>query len=100
MFCFPQLSLLVIFLNRTNYYSSLDEQVSRSHYIKVESDSDSSSGASQPETKGPKLSLSERFGRIAQWSVDRESEHRNLRITAGERLTVEMDSPPSPPYPP
>ncbi|CAH1396745.1 unnamed protein product [Nezara viridula] len=75
-------------------------QVSRSHYIKVESDSDSSSGASQPETKGPKLSLSERFGRIAQWSVDRESEHRNLRITAGERLTVEMDSPPSPPYPP
>lgn len=75
-------------------------KVSRSHYIKVESDSDSSSGASQPEQKGPRLSLSERFGRIAQWSVDRESEHRNLRITAGERLTVEMDSPPSPPYPP
>lgn len=51
-------------------------------------------------TGGPKLSLSERFGRMAQWSVDRDLEHRNLRITAGDRLTVEMDSPPSPPYPP
>ena len=35
---------------------------------------------------------------MAQWSVDRDLEHRNLRITAGDRMTVEMDSPPSPPY--
>jgi hypothetical protein len=74
--------------------------VSRSHYIKVESESDSSSGSGAGNSGAPRLSLSERFGRMAQWSVDRDMEHRNLRITAGDRLTVEMDSPPSPVYPP
>lgn len=66
-------------------------------FIKVESDSESSGSGGGPEgaNGGPKLSLSERFGKMAQWSVDRgDFEHRNLRITSGDRLTVEMDSPP------
>ncbi|XP_024082986.1 serine/arginine repetitive matrix protein 2 isoform X2 [Cimex lectularius] len=80
-------------------------KVNRSHYIKVESDSDSSSRESVSAVgvvaNGPRISLSERFGRMAQWSVDRDLELRNLRITADrDRLTVEMDNPPSPLYPP
>lgn len=69
-------------------------KASRRRAIKVESESDRSSTPSP----GPRLTLSERFGKMAQWSVDRDLEHRNLRITAGDRMTVEMDSPPSPPY--
>ncbi|CAH0393214.1 unnamed protein product [Bemisia tabaci] len=61
--------------------------------IKTESNSDDSSSPS-PQ---PRMTLSERFGRMAQWSIDRDLEHhRNLKITSGDQFTVEMDSPPSP----
>uniref|UniRef100_A0A0A9VWQ0 Neurofilament heavy polypeptide n=2 Tax=Lygus hesperus TaxID=30085 RepID=A0A0A9VWQ0_LYGHE len=82
-------------------------KVNRAHIKREKHDSDSESSSGRGSTvdivssmAGPKLSLSERFGRMAQWSVDRDLEHRNLRITSGDRLTVEMDSPPSPLYPP
>uniref|UniRef100_A0A1B6DTE6 Uncharacterized protein n=1 Tax=Clastoptera arizonana TaxID=38151 RepID=A0A1B6DTE6_9HEMI len=69
-------------------------KTTRRRPIKVESESDRSSSPSP----GPRLTLSERFGKIAQWSCDRDFEHRNLKITAGDHMTVEMDNPPSPPY--
>jgi len=69
-------------------------KIARKRGIKVESESDRSSSGSP----GPRLTLSERFGRMAQFSVDRDMEHRNLRITSGDHTTtVFMDSPPSPP---
>uniref|UniRef100_A0A8D8S269 Serine/arginine repetitive matrix protein 1 n=3 Tax=Cacopsylla melanoneura TaxID=428564 RepID=A0A8D8S269_9HEMI len=69
-------------------------------HIKQESFSDDSSSPSPPT---PRMTLSERFGKMAQWSVDRDlKNHRNLRITSGGQdrtLRVEMDEPPSPPMP-
>lgn len=65
-------------------------------HIKQESFSDDSSSPSPT----PRMTLSERFGKMAQWSVDRDlKNHRNLRITSGldRQLHVEMDEPPSPP---
>lgn len=50
----------------------------------AESDSDDSSSSSDASGAGaPKLTLSERFGKMAQWSVDRRDidSVKNMRIT-------------------
>lgn len=103
--CTLQESGLVVFIIMPTFVPLF--QVNRAYIKREKHDSDSESSSGRGSTvdivssmAGPKLSLSERFGRMAQWSVDRDLEHRNLRITSGDRLTVEMDSPPSPLYPP
>ncbi|CAD0206403.1 unnamed protein product [Chrysodeixis includens] len=71
-----------------------------------DSDSDSESDASS-EPQPQRLSLSERFGKMAQWSADRSARLENMRITRREatlHVRIERDDnappPPAPaPYP-
>ncbi|CAB3224496.1 unnamed protein product [Arctia plantaginis] len=58
-----------------------------------DSDSDSESDASE-EPQPQRLTLSERFGKMAQWSLDRSSRLENMRITRREttlHVRIERD---------